>query len=59
MTILHILAWYQNPKKHLILAQFSNSPWTGASSVDEKAPDARYGHYEDLLPAWESFGDNL
>ena len=26
---------------------------------DEKAPDARYGHHEDLLPAWESFGDNL
>jgi hypothetical protein len=23
-----MLAWYQNPKKHLILAQFSNSPWT-------------------------------
>jgi hypothetical protein len=21
-------AWYQNPKKHLILGQFSNSPWT-------------------------------
>jgi hypothetical protein len=29
MIALHILAWYQNPKKHLILAQFGNSPWTG------------------------------
>jgi hypothetical protein len=32
MTTSRILAWYQNPKKHLILAQFSNSPWTGAIS---------------------------
>jgi hypothetical protein len=28
MTTSRIQAWYQNPKKHLILAQFSNSPWT-------------------------------
>jgi len=24
-----IQAWYQNPKKHLIFAQFRNSPWAG------------------------------
>jgi hypothetical protein len=41
------------------MRQVSYSKLTGASSVDEKAPDARYGHHEDLLPAWESFGDNL
>jgi hypothetical protein len=41
------------------MRQVSPSKLTGASSVDEKAPDARYGHHEDLLPAWESFGDNL
>jgi len=29
MKISCIQAWYQNPKKHLILAQFTNSPWTG------------------------------
>src|SRR5205823_10041864 len=29
MRTSRIQAWYQNPKKHLILAQFSNSPWTG------------------------------
>jgi hypothetical protein len=29
MTTSRIQAWYQNPKKHLILAQFSISPWTG------------------------------
>jgi hypothetical protein len=29
MTTSRIRAWYQNPKKHLILAQFRNSPWTG------------------------------
>ena len=23
---------YQNPKKHLILAEFSNSPWTGGEA---------------------------
>jgi hypothetical protein len=28
MTTSRIQASYQNPKKHLILAQFSNSPWT-------------------------------
>jgi hypothetical protein len=26
-----IQAWYQNPKKHPIFAQFSNSPWTRCS----------------------------
>ena len=26
-----VSAWYQNPKKHLILAHFSNSPWTPVS----------------------------
>jgi hypothetical protein len=30
MTTSRILPWYQNPNKHLILAQFSNSPWTGS-----------------------------
>ena len=31
MTISCIQTWYQNTKKHLILAaQFSNSPWTRA-----------------------------
>jgi|SRR5215472_930045 len=29
MTTSRIQAWYPNPKKHLILYQFSNSPWTG------------------------------
>jgi hypothetical protein len=28
MRTSRIQAWYQNPKKHLILDQFSNSPWT-------------------------------
>ena len=28
MTTSRIQAWYQNRKKHLILPQFSNSPWT-------------------------------
>ena len=28
MTTSRIQAWYQNPEKHLILAQFSNSPET-------------------------------
>jgi hypothetical protein len=28
-NIAHPGVVYQNPKKHLILAQFSNSPWTG------------------------------
>jgi DNA-binding HxlR family transcriptional regulator len=32
---------------------------TGASSVDREAPDARCGHQEELLPAWNSFGHNL
>jgi len=30
MTTSRIQLWYQNPKNHLILAQFSNSPWTGS-----------------------------
>src|SRR5215471_4815194 len=29
-----IQAWYQNLKKHLILAQFSNSPWTGSHGIE-------------------------
>ena len=29
MRTSRIQAWCQNPKKQLILAQFSNSPWTG------------------------------
>jgi hypothetical protein len=29
MRTSRIQAWYQNRKKHLILDQFSNSPWTG------------------------------
>jgi hypothetical protein len=30
MRTSRIQAWYQNPKKHLIVAQFSNSPWTAS-----------------------------
>jgi len=29
------------------MRQVSHTKLTGASSVDEKAPDARYGHHED------------
>ena len=35
MRTSRIQAWYQNPKKHLILAQFSNSPWTGQRRQDK------------------------
>jgi hypothetical protein len=37
MTPSRIQAEYQNPKKYLILAQFSNSPWTGAGGFGEVA----------------------
>jgi len=33
MTTSRIQAWYQNQKKHLILAQFRNSPWTASENV--------------------------
>src|SRR5437879_12523615 len=32
MRTSRIQTWYQNPTKHLILAQFSNSPWTTAAA---------------------------
>ena len=38
MTTSRILAWYQNPKKHQILAQFINSPWT---RCDQQLPEAQ------------------
>jgi hypothetical protein len=40
MTTSRILAWYQNPEKQLILAQFSNSPWTGARLALSSRPTA-------------------
>ena len=37
MTTSRLQAGYQNPKKHLILAQFSNSQWTADGHMDENA----------------------
>src|SRR6516164_5469912 len=42
MTTSRIQTWYQNPKKHLILAQFSNSPWTGRSARRDRWPNHRW-----------------
>src|ERR1700746_3116473 len=49
MRTSRIQAWYQNPKKHLILAQFSNSPWTSLELFKVSNKDALLDRTLDYL----------
>ena len=49
MRTSRIQAWYQNSEKHLILAQFSISPWTCGSPRSSVVRDPLFGHSTERL----------